>query len=144
MGPRLGTELHPDNGGKVINWPEQHYENGVTKNNETNRRFKALVRILKRLRNKMDDGGIAAAKPIPSYLIECLVWNVPNEWFGYPTYTADVRECLAYLYNHTLSYDKCKEWGQINDLIYLFRGQPWSHDQAHAFLSEAWDYIGLN
>ena len=55
------------------------------KNDATGRRFKAVVRILKRLRNEMVDNGHKVAGPIPSYLIECLIWNVPNEGFGHDT-----------------------------------------------------------
>lgn len=139
-----GTELRPDDGGQIINWPKQHYDNGVAKNDATNRSFKSLVRILKRLRNNMADEGIAAAKSAPSYLIECLVWNVPNEGFAHSTYTADVRWCLAHLFNHTRSIEECKDWGEINELKYLFNAwQPWTLTQAHNFLSAAWNYIGF-
>lgn len=139
-----GTEFLPDRGGSIINWPEQHYENGVTKNDATGRRFKAVVRILKRLRHELEDKGIAAARPVPSYLIECLVWNVPNEGFGHPTYTADVRWALAHLFNNTRNFEDCKEWGEINELKYLFRtSQPWTLEQAHSFISAAWDYVGF-
>jgi hypothetical protein len=55
----------------------------VAKNNATGGRFKRIVRVLKRLRNEMADHDVAAAKPIASYLIECFVWNVPNEGFGH-------------------------------------------------------------
>src|ERR1019366_1985802 len=27
-----GTELHPDSGAKIVNWPRQNYSNGVEKN----------------------------------------------------------------------------------------------------------------
>src|SRR6185437_15613243 len=66
-----GTSFQPDSGKRVINWPEQNYENGVAKNGETGQRFKNVVRIFKRLRNKMAEEDIAAAEPIPSFLIEC-------------------------------------------------------------------------
>jgi len=139
-----GTELRPDNGGIIINWPEQHYENGVAKNSATRRNFKSVVRILKRLRNEMEDDGIVTAQPIPSYLIECLTWNVPDDKFTHYTYTADIQACLAHLFNHTMSLDKCNEWGEINELKYLFRtSQPWTVEQTHKFLSDAWDYIGF-
>lgn len=139
-----GTELRPDNGGRVINWPEQNYENGVGKNEATGRRFKAVTRILKRLRNKMDEEGIPEASPIPSYLIECLVWNVPNEGFGHDTLTADVRWALAHLFNNTMKLEDFNEWGEVNELKYLFRTlQGWTADQAHKFLSATWDYIGF-
>lgn len=139
-----GTQLFPDNGGKIINWPRQNYRNGVSKNDATGRRFKAVVRILKRLRNEMVENGHKVAEPIPSYLIECLVWNVPNEGFGHDTYSADVRYALAHLWNETRSDEACKEWGEINELKYLFRpSQPWRRDQVNSFLHAAWNYIGF-
>lgn len=139
-----GTELHPDNGGRIINWPDQHYENGVAKNNSTSGRFKFITRVIKRLRNEMEERGISEAKPIPSFLIECLVWNTPNEGFGHAQYTEDVRYVLAHTFNETISYNKCQEWVEVNGRKYLFRiNQPWTWEQAHAFLGAAWSYIGF-
>lgn len=139
-----GVELRPDNGGRIINWPQQHYDNGVGKNGATGNRFKYITRVLKRLRNEMEEAGIAAAKPVPSYLIECLVWNAPNAGFGHDQYTADVRHVLAHTFNETITDEGCSEWGEVNELKYLFRpSKPWTRTQAHAFLSAAWDYVGF-
>lgn len=139
-----GTELQEDRGGRVTNWPEQGYNNGVQKNQATNRRFKAVVRTLKCLRNYMGEKGVAIAKDFPSFLIECLVWNVPNEGFGHSTRTADVRFALAHIFNSTMSIEECNEWGEVNELKYLFRaGQPWTLIQAHSFASAAWDFLGF-
>jgi predicted nucleotidyltransferase len=140
-----GTQLLPDTGGKIINWPRQNYANGVEKNDETGRRFKAVVRILKRLRNEMVINGHVAAEPIPSYLIECLVWNVPNDGLGHAEYQGDVRYALAHLWNETRTDDGCNQWREINGLKYLFRSnQPWQRDQVNGFLAAAWNYIGFN
>jgi len=138
-----GTQLHPDKGGKIINWPEQNYENGVGKNKATNNRFKFITRVIKRLKNEMEEKNISQAKPIPSFLIECLVWNTPNPNFGNYQYTADVRNTLAHTFNQTISFETCKEWGEVNELKYLFYGQAWTWQQAHDFLSSAWNYIGF-
>ncbi len=139
-----GTQLLPDRGGNIINWPRQNYKNGVTKNETTNRGFKGVVRIIKRLRNEMADKDIAAATPIPSYLIECLVWNVPNDGLTHTDWTADVRYALAHLWNSTRNDEQCKEWGEINELKYLFRnGQPWTRQAVNDFLQAAWNYIGF-
>lgn len=139
-----GTKFLPDNGGQVINWPRQNYDNGVNKNQQTGQRFKAMVRVMKRLRNKMNEANLGAAKPVPSFLNECLVWNVPNEDFDHDTYTADVRHVIAHLWNNTRTSDSCGEWGEVNELKYLFRGgQPWTREQSNAFLQAAWDYIGF-
>lgn len=139
-----GVELRTDNENRrVINWPEQHYENGVNKNKETGSRLKAIVRVLKALSNEMTEGGTRTAD-IPGFLIECLVWNIPNSSFQNSTYRADVRAALVFLFNNTRSLEDCKEWGEVSDLIYLFHpGQKWTWQQTHAFISAAWDYLGF-
>ena len=142
-----GVELRPDNdtSRKVINWPDQHYENGVTKNLATGRRFKAVVRILKSLVNEMAEAEIQIAHRIPGFLIECLVWNVPNNYFNHPSYMQDVRGGLAYLITNTQSEDRCNEWGEVSELKYLFRStQKWTRSDANLFLYAVWDYIGFN
>jgi len=141
-----GVELIPDNNRppRIKNWPEQHYRNGVSKNDITGRRFKRLVRILKNLSNEMDDKGIAASANIPGFLIECLVWNVPNNLFNNSTYIATLRSVLAFLFNNTMNDEQCSEWGEVSELKYLFRqSQPWTRQQAHNFISAAWDYVGF-
>jgi len=139
-----GTELRPDRGGRIINWPEQNYRNGTDKNQKTGERYKRMVRVLKCLRNEMDDAGVVAAKPIPSYLIECLVWNVPNTKFGHDAYSDDVREILVFLFSSTKEDSGCSEWGEVNELKYLFRsGQPWTREQANVFVVAAWNHIGF-
>jgi hypothetical protein len=81
---------------------------------------------------------------VPGFLIECLVWNVPNGEFQNSTFRADVRAALAFLFNNTRSHQDCKEWGEVSELIYLFHSsQKWTWQQAHAFISAAWDYIGF-
>ena len=139
-----GVELQPDNGGRVINWPDQHYDNGVSKNDATQRRYKRVVRILKQLCVEMNNNEIPTAKPITGFLVECLVSNVPDENFGHNTYTADVRAVLAFLFNNTMTSGKCAEWVEVSRLKWLFRGsQPWTRRQTHAFIRDAWNYIGF-
>ena len=141
-----GVELRPDNGKpwQVINWPQQHYDNGVSKNSATSKRFKAIVRVLKSLCNEMEAEGISQAANIPGFLIECLVWNVPNDRFGHTTYRADVRESLAFLFNNTRSDQDCADWGEVSELKYLFRGvKIWTREDAHLFVDAAWDYVGF-
>jgi signal transduction histidine kinase len=84
------------------------------------------------------------AGPIPSYLLECLVWNVPNEGFGHDAYRDDVRYALAHLCNDSRTDELCKEWREVNELKYLLRGgQPWSRSQVNTFLNAAWNYVGF-
>ncbi|WP_272992095.1 nucleotidyltransferase domain-containing protein [Porticoccus hydrocarbonoclasticus] len=149
-----GVQLFPDDGGKIINWPErlyddkhwpnQHYENAVSKNTNTGRRYKGTVRVLKKLRNTMDEKGISAAKPVSGFLIECLVWNTPNNKFVGDYWEDDVRSCITHLWSNTKKFEDCNEWGEVSEFKYLFRGSPdTKRQQAHAFIDSAWDFIGV-
>ncbi len=60
----------------------------------------------------MEEENIEAAKSVPSYLVECLVWNVPDPNFGHADIYYDVRESFAHLFNNTIKFDDCKEWGR--------------------------------
>ena len=139
-----GTELQPDNGGSITNWPDQQYANGVQKHLDTKTRFKKIVRILKSLRYQMEDEGIAEAKNVPSYLIECLIWNVPNDLFVGVSFCGDLRSALYHLWYNTQTQERCNEWGEVNEMKYLFRlSQPWTRERAHNFLTAAWNYVGF-
>jgi predicted nucleotidyltransferase len=139
-----GTQLIPDSGGKIENYPDQHYARGVEKNDRTNRAFKRTVRILKRLRNEMAAAGNAEAKATPSYLIECLVGSVEETCFIYPNWWQVVREVMAQIFNGTLNDDDCKHWLEVNRIKFLFFYlQPWQRKTAHDFASAAWDYVGF-
>jgi predicted nucleotidyltransferase len=128
---------------RVINWPEQHYENGVYKNKQTGTRFKSIVRVLKALSNEMAERGIQAGN-IPGFLIECLVWNVPNDLFQHYSYTDDVKAALVFLHEHTKTDETCWEWGEVSELKYLFRpSQKWTREQANAFTIATWNYAEL-
>lgn len=151
---RCGVALIPDRGGRIQNYPErlleswprtpQHYENGVSKNSDTGRSYKAIVRILKKLRNEMDDLGHASAKSIPGFLIECMTWNVPDQRFSKSSWDARIQSVLGHLWTNTKDDDLCKEWTEVNNFKYLFRvSQPWSRAEAHTFIDAVWDYVGV-
>lgn len=139
-----GVELRTDReDGRIINWPEQHYENGCRKNNATGTRFKSIVRVLKALSNEMTEQRVSGGD-IPGFLIECLVWNVPDPQFQNSTYTADVKAALVHIYERTKAEEPCREWGEVSELKYLFRpGQRWTREQANAFTVAAWNYASL-
>ncbi len=71
----------PD-GARIANYPSYHSANCTTKHQATNQWFKPMVRILKNMRSKLVDDGVLAAGSAPSYYIEGLLYNVPNDKFG--------------------------------------------------------------
>jgi len=140
----LGVAFNVDGGGQIKNWPQQTYDNGVARNDATGRSYKRVIRILKRLRNKMQEENVAGASNIASFLIECLVWNAPLKAFDQKTWTAIVRYVIADVWKPTQKDEDCSEWGEVNELKYLFRAsQPWTRQQANQFLYAAWNHIGF-
>ena len=80
-----------------------------------------------------------AAKEAPSYLIECLVYNVPV--LGEDTPRTMVRNAITHCYNATKTDEACVEFEEVNGLKYLLRGrQPWTREQINSFLLHAWQY----
>lgn len=137
-----GVALRTSTAQKIYNWPAQDYENGVAKNKRTSQNYKAMVRILKNLRGEMSANGYQSAKLAPSYLIACLVWNIPDFYFDEPTCTKMLEDCLIYLKEQTSDFANVKEWGEVNELKYLFRtSQPWRLEQVNTFLSDALAYF---
>ena len=151
---QAGVALMPDSGTRVQNFPERlldnwprtplHYENGVAKNTTTGRRFKGIVRILKKLRNEMDEAGSGAAKAIPGYLLECLTWNVPDDAFDRHTWDACTQAVLRHLWNSTSDDQYCRSWCEVDNIKHLFcPAQRWTRTLAHTLVDEAWHYIGV-
>jgi hypothetical protein len=78
-----------------------------------------------------------------SFLLECLAFNVPNHILMEYNYVDAVKGAVVFLYNATAAYDNCSEWGEVNELKYLFRGvQPWTGQQVNAFTVAAWNHVG--
>lgn len=124
-----GAELMADDGRTIINWAAQQTVNGNAKNIRTGLRYKFITRATKRLRNEMAANGIAAARPIPSYLIECLMYNVPDGYYGNAGYLTDAKNALAHI-----AVNASADWLEVNEMKWLFGfGQPWTVDQVKSF-----------
>jgi hypothetical protein len=142
-GIRLQGDRNPEL--RIINYPQQHLDEGIRKNDSTSRRYKRVVRILKRLENEMVDTHVIDI--VPSFLIESSVWNVPDESFSVDSWVGRVRNALAHIYNGTLNDDcvSSDSWLEANGIKYLFHGtQGWSYQDAHNFADKAWNYIGFD
>lgn len=126
----------------IKNWPQQNYDNGVKKNNETNRKFKGLVRILKNLRNEMKENDSLVTENIPSFLIECLLWNFPNDFFK-ETYLETIIFMLDFLLRE-IPKETTNEWVEINQLKYLFgNDQKWTQEQVVQFCKNTCLYLNV-
>ncbi len=69
-------------GKRIVNYPKLHSANCTLKHQGTNSWFKPMVRVLKNMRSKLVDDGVISAGVAPSYFLEGLLYNVPNDKFG--------------------------------------------------------------
>lgn len=77
-----GIKLTTDDGKEIINYPRLHLENGRKKNEETNYYYKKVVRIIKNMRNLMEESHQSfSARDVSSFQLESLLWNIPNQLF---------------------------------------------------------------
>jgi|SRR5882724_786821 len=65
----------------IANYPKLHSAHLTRKHQESNYRFKPMVRVLKNLRSKLVDEGLLNAGGAPSYYLEGLLYNVPSDKF---------------------------------------------------------------
>jgi hypothetical protein len=133
---RPGILIQPDQGDDIHNFPKHHLDEGVIKNNETQKRYKSLVRIVKRLENEMVENGLIAE--VPSFLMESMVWNVPKEIF---TQLNTWEDRLAAALLHIRRSDK-SDWLEANNVKFLFRkSQKWTEEEAQHFVNSSLRYL---
>ena len=137
---RGGIYIVADDGSIIINYPEQHIENGVKKNSNTSFRFKKMIRIAKNIRVCMENGGIASAKKMSSFLIESLLWNVPDYYYcKYDNYICFIfDEVISYLYEHI---DDINTYKEINGIKNINNDSPSRIEDCITFINDLKRYF---
>jgi hypothetical protein len=136
----VGSKVFTTSGAQIVNWPQQQLENGREKNDQTGRRYKNYVRALKNAENYLARNGTITMKP--SYLMECLVWNVDNETLCAGDLDDGFRDTLLWLWQHLEMYVQ-KEWLEPNMLKYLFGAkQKWTVKDAKDLVLATWNHFG--
>lgn len=132
QGYYLGVRFHTTDGISIVNFPKEHQKDCTTKHQATNSYFKPTIRIFKNMRNRMIEKGIIKEGLAPSYFIEGMLWNVPNDQYG-RSYQNTVVNCLNWLHGCTRKDLKC-----AHQLFYLLRDGAhncWPPTNFEAFLS---------
>jgi len=155
--PDDGIGLITADGRRITNFPDQHYTNGCAKNDRTGRRYKRVVRIVKRLRNHFAENPDAPAKvradakSTASFLIDCLVYNCPDSFFQNAEIYDDVAGVLRYLSavlndpadgRTLLGMPSWIFWREVNGIKPLFGvDQAWTVAEAASFIGYARAYM---
>lgn len=139
-----GSRVFPTVGAPKDNFPRIQNENGTAKNLRTSKRYKRMVRCFKKLQTYLVAQGLIDEE-LPSYLSECLVYNVTDDAFGHSTYKADMRAVLAQIFNATLPSGGSWDWLEVHELRYLFRGNAMrTAAQVHEVADAAWNAMGFD
>ena len=121
----------------IRNFPKQHKQNCTSKHQDTSSRFKSHVRVLKNLRNAMVNDGYLKKGIAPSYFLEGMLWNVPNQKF-----VAGYQQSFEN-YLHWLECCNANELCCANRLHWLIRENShvcWNMQSFQTFLAAARQY----
>ncbi len=140
---RKGTKIFDKRGRTIVNYPEQQLANGRNKNSRTGYNFKKAIRVLKRIENAMVEDNFH--EEVPSYFIECLVYNCPDHFFIIDSWTETLRVLLAHMRDYLDVPEPISDfdrWLEVNECFYLFHnGQKWTRNDASNFVNSAWRYL---
>jgi hypothetical protein len=101
-----GVIFPTQSSGEIINYPKQHSENCTAKHQATKGWFKPMVRIVKNLRTRMVEKRMISTDTGPSYYIDGMLWNVPDDQFG-GTFGDALCNCINWLRDTDRSKLKC-------------------------------------
>jgi hypothetical protein len=122
--------------GKLIaNYPIQHSRNLTIKHQNTSNLLKPLARIFKNMRSRMVEEQLIKSSSAPSYFIEGLLYNVPNDKLT-SSYEHSVVNVLNW-YEHEASK---KELVCANEQYYLLRDGShvcWNQKDSDEFVAAA-------
>lgn len=131
-----GICFYTSSGEQIANYPKQHSENLTKKHQKTSNRFKPMARILKNLRTRLIDEDMLKSGVAPSYYLEGLLYNVPDDQFS-----KSYEDTFANTINWILGADRSK-FVCANKLYYLLhKSSPvtWRTEKCDEFLNAAID-----
>jgi hypothetical protein len=141
---RTGTRIFRKDQSSFENYPAQQLTSGNAKNARTQTRYKKCVRVMKRVENRMFENGIH--RVVPSFFIECLIYNCPDSIFTRSSWTDRVRGILVHLWQELDGpepSDTSARWLEVNECKYLFHElQEWKRKDGRDFAHAAWNYLG--
>lgn len=118
----------------IPNYPKRHSDNCTIKHQHTQHRFKPMARVIKNLREKLIAEEMLASGVAPSYYLEGLLYNVPDELFA-----ARYEDCFSKSIHWICESDRSK-FVCANEQHYLLRegsAVTWRAAKCDEFLATA-------
>jgi hypothetical protein len=116
---------------EIINFPKIHIENSKNKNsqNRTNTEYKSLIRVFKNIKKQLIEQQIFTPKIAPSYFLECMTYNVPDNHFE-NNYTNSLKYSLDFILRRCAP-NNCVTSSHEH---LLFGSNPWQWNQKDAYI----------
>lgn len=130
---RCGTGIAlylPDEHHWAVSYPKQHHTKGLKKEHDTNSRYKRTIRMFKAARNHLVENKAIGDGTAPSYFIECLLYNVPNNLF-IPSFGESYHGIVKYLTITSHKQFKCQNGFQE---LFSPSRDLWSVDESQRFV----------
>jgi len=127
-----GICFYTASGVQIVNYPKQHSDNLTKKHQSTSMWFKAIARILKNLRSRLIAEEMIESGVAPSYYLEGLLYNVPNDKFG-KNYQDTFSNVINWIHQADRSKFVC-----ANEQYYLLHDNSpvtWRAEKCEAFLA---------
>lgn len=141
---RDGAKVFKKDGSFLVNYSEQQLSKGRAKNIQTRQFYKQAVRIMKRVENAMVLDG--EHREVPSFFVECLVYNCPDDVFLESIWTETIRRVILYIWNKLEGPEPTNQDErllEVSECKYLFgNGQAWNRKDGRDFVKAAWNYLG--
>lgn len=122
-------------GEKIANYPKQHSANLMAKHQASSRWLKPIARVFKNMRSRMVDDGLIQAGSAPSYFIEGLLYNVPNE-----NLISSYQDCVVNTLNWYRQEASKTNLVCANEQFYLLRDgyqTSWQQNACDTFIEAA-------
>ncbi|MDO4889422.1 MAG: nucleotidyltransferase [Candidatus Saccharibacteria bacterium] len=139
---REGVYLVSLDGQEVINYPNQHIENGRIKNNYTGGKYKKLVRIMKHIRNDMIEAGLINGDKISSFLVECLIYNIPDNIITEnDSWIEAVGRAISFL-KDSFNIKAYQDWNEVSCELPLFSpDRKWDEASVSPWLDRMVEFL---
>lgn len=122
----------------VVNYPKEHFANGAAKNQRVSNQFKPTIRVFKNIKRKLVEKDMITKEQVPSYFIENLLYNVPDQYYEdlLFTRTLNILNWLDEIKSNTplLSQFICQNEQQK---LFGYEEEQWDIDKAQTFIVQA-------
>ncbi|MSQ30592.1 MAG: hypothetical protein EXR64_00990 [Dehalococcoidia bacterium] len=124
---------------QVVHYPRLHRDNGALKDRETEGRYRATVRTARQMRDYLQDVLALERGRVPSYFLECLLWNVPARTYAAEAPGPRMQQVVRYLEG---AYLPAFEQQHMIESLFGPTPSQWTTSDARLFIDAASRWLG--